>query len=146
MDDEAKVMLLERFRLLLKWALFLFVVGFIFILVQPTTFCGLPAKVVQSRALVSGLVNAMITYHKVYDHWPDGKEMYIQLMGKNERKICFFDPPMKNIKSDGSVNDSWDHPIIFDGIVDGTPHFHSIGKDGIDQHGAEHSDDVVSWK
>jgi hypothetical protein len=88
----------------------------------------------------------MQSYHEEYARWPNEVGIYLQLMGQNERKICFFEPPMKNIKSDGSLNDYWDHPIIFDGIVDGTPHFHSIGEDGIDQHGAEHSDDVVSWK
>ena len=55
-------------------------------------------------------------------------------------------PDPSRIFSNGTPLDPWHHPYIYDGIVNDQPRFHSIGKDGIDQHGAEGSDDIVSWR
>ena len=61
------------------------------------------------------------------------------------------DPGLMNgFRMDGSRSDNlldpWDHPYISDGIVNDRPRFHSLGIDGVDQHGAEGSDDIVSWR
>ena len=100
----------------------------------------------QTRSYLAGLVTAMRGYSHEYEKWPDGPGMYLALVGNNDRKIAFWDPPARATASDGTPLDAWLRPIIYDGIVDGTPHFHSVGKDGIDQRGAEGSDDIVSWR
>lgn len=147
MDVETKAVIGEWGMKILKWGVPAFVaVGLLISLMTPTMFCGTDVKTHQTRYLVRGMLVAVQGYKQEFGSWPEDAEMYQRLEGKNDRNIVFHDPDLKYRLPDGSMSDAWKHGIIFDGIVNGQPRFHSIGKDGIDQHGAESSDDIVSWR
>jgi Type II secretion system (T2SS), protein G len=96
------------------------------------------------------LVSSMLRYKEEYEHWPSAEGLYATLEGRenakdNPLRSRFFDPDPRRMSPDGTPLDPWKHPYVFDGIVNDEPRFHSIGKDGIDQQGAQGSDDFVTW-
>jgi hypothetical protein len=130
----------------IKWGAIVIVIWLLAVILFPQRGCVIPASFNITKSNVSGLAIAVQAYKQEYGRWPEVAFMYRKLLGENERGIVFWEPTRKHQRPDGSMNDFWGHPIIFDGIVDNKPRFHSIGKDGIDQHGAEGSDDIVSWR
>ncbi len=147
MNLETKAAIGEWGMKILKWVLPAFVIAVLLALfLTPSRVLVTDAKTHLTRYLILGLRVGMESYKQEYGNWPEGAAMYIQLEGKNAKSIVFHEPRPSFRLSDGSMIDAWKHGIIFDGIIDDQPRFHSIGKDGIDQHGAEGSDDIVSWQ
>ena len=148
MNVETKTAIGELGMKLIKWGTWACVPLLLLISLGGPGGSGYPldGKKPQTRSYLAALVMAMRGYAQEYERWPDGPGMYSALAGNNDRKVVFWDPPSRVTASDGTPLDPWGRPIIYDGIVDGTPRFHSAGKDGIDQRGAEGSDDIVSWR
>lgn len=111
-----------------------------------STASAVDPKEPEARALLRSLCVAVDGYHTEYNQWPNEAGIFTTLEGDNPRQIRFLEPPKKSIRPGGIIVDPWGHPVVFDGIIKGKPHFHSAGPDGIDQHGNSASDDVVSWR
>lgn len=115
------------------------------------TDCPIPKETNQAQAEIALLTAAADAYHTEYGHWPPPEDIFPLLSGKNlhgnnSPGICFYDTRYLKKWANDKPLDPWGHPYVFDGIVDSKAHFHSTGKDGIDQHMAERSDDVRDWR
>ena len=76
----------------------------------------------------------------------DEAQVMAALRGKNPRQILFIELDAKRFNARGEFLDPWSHPYRFDAS---NPEFvwsYSFGKNGIDEGGAEGSDDVASWR
>ena len=145
MNDESKAAIAECGIKLIKWSLYLGVAWVCWSLV-PVGSCG-PTDI-RRRLAMSDLAKlniAMKGYHTEFDRWPPIADLYPELKGKNSRGIPFLEINSRSKLPWGTPLDPWFQPYVYDGIVNDEPRFHSIGKDGIDQHGAKGSDDIISW-
>lgn len=129
------------------WMLFLLVLivtwlGPIFNSTTITTRTGL------ANGVCSGLSTSLKAYASEYGELPGGTEAEILriLGGRNQRGIVFFETVRGSLSERGELLDPWKNSYRIDTTSPGAPRVHSIGKDGIDQGGAEGSDDVVSWR
>lgn len=152
MNVETKAAIAARGVAFLKWVVPILLLMLIVSLFAPFhSYVFICTRNGKAKSEINGLVIAMKSYQVEYDKLPQSSQIFAvleghELNGDNPRRITFFEHAPAFSLPDGTPLDPWRHPYIFDGIVNDQPRFHSVGKDGIDQHGAEGSDDIVSWR
>lgn len=94
------------------------------------------------------LVAAVKNYITEFGAPPAGGDAAIMtaLRGANPRKMVFFEMDARRINARGEFFDPWGHPYRIDVSDPKAPAVYSFGKNGIDEGGAEGSDDIVSWR
>ena len=76
----------------------------------------------------------------------DNVEILTTLRGKNPNQIVFFEGVASRFNARGEYLDPWKHPYRIDASNPDFVWVYSFGKNGIDEGGAEGSDDVASWR
>ena len=76
----------------------------------------------------------------------DHTEIMAALRDMNGRKDFFHTYELKQLSARGEYLDPWDHPYRIDTSNPQSPNVYSFGKNGIDEGGAEGSDDIASWR
>jgi hypothetical protein len=145
MNDESKAAIAEGGIKLIKWAFYVGVAWVCWSLVPVGSFRPTDGRRTMARYDLTRLKIAMKGYYTEFERWPPIADLYPELMGKNSRGIPFLEINSRSKLPWGTPLDPWFQHYVYDGIVNDEPRFHSIGKDGIDQHGAKGSDDIISW-
>ena len=76
----------------------------------------------------------------------DQAQVMVALLGKNPRQIVFLEGDSKRFNPRGEFVDPWGHPYRFDASNMDFVWAYSFGENGIDEGGAEGSDDIASWR
>ena len=107
-----------------------------------------PAKRVTARNDVSNIRSSVMQYIVEFDAPPIGDQAQVMaaVCGKNPQQIVFWEFETKRFNARGEFHDPWGHPYRIDTSNRKSPAVYSLGKNGIDEGGAEGSDDVVSWR
>lgn len=109
---------------------------------------SLTEKRAVARNDVMTLVAAIKNHIAEYGASPIGDNAHIMaaLRGTNARQIVFFEMDADRINALGEFFDPWGHPYRIDASNPEFVWVYSFGKNGIDEGGAEGSDDIASWR
>ena len=94
------------------------------------------------------LRTALNAHRLEYGHFPSGShaEIVSILGGSNPRHVIFMEFPPKALSAKGEFLDPWGNPFRIDTSDPATAKVYSFGRNKRDDHGAEGSDDIVSWR
>jgi hypothetical protein len=107
------------------------------------------AKTAQTRQEVAKLKDAISGYYRTFGEPPGNpraRVLFSSLSGINPKGIVFFSAGYSRFNADGELIDPWRHPYQLDINDPYNPRIYSFGPNGRDNHGAEGSDDIVSWR
>jgi hypothetical protein len=107
------------------------------------------AKSAQARQEAAELRAALIRYQRTYGETPGNskaKILFSSLAGMNPKGIIFFQAPYSRFSPEGELVDPWRSPYHIDLKDPYDPRVHSFGPNLRDDHGAESSDDIVTWR
>jgi hypothetical protein len=129
-----------------RWAFLIGVTPIVLILLFPLA--SGPIKRGQAKSRLTQLTSSLAKYRTEYGSLPSGgnAEIIWALLGKNPRKIVFFEAQPDAFNSRNELTDPWGTPYCFDLANPETPRLWSCGRDRVDNRGAEGSDDVASWR
>ena len=120
-------------------------IGLLFPAVQG---CGPISNHARARMDAGQIQTALRAYYVTFGNPPAGDHARIMaaLRGGNPQKVVFFEAPGKSFNRAGELLDPWGQAFRIDASEPGRPWAYSFGKNGIDEGGAEGSDDVASWQ
>jgi type II secretory pathway pseudopilin PulG len=104
------------------------------------------ANEARARSDVEVFKMALDAYATQYGYHPEGApaELLRTLRGDNKGKIVFIECVPRSVNARGEYIDPWGQPYHVDQSDPSNPRVYSSGPNGLDEHGAKDSDDIVA--
>jgi hypothetical protein len=131
-----------------KVFVFIAFLGLTLLVLHLTGYSPKPSPRPSALSDVMQLIAALKAYRVEYGHFPFGNHSQIVsvLEGDNPRRIVFLEFPSVARSSNGEFLDPWRTPYRIDTSDPSTLKVCSFGRNKRDDHDAEGSDDIVSWR